>query len=150
MLERAQGAAERALAELRTIARGILPPDLTDRGLTEALTGLAADCGVHCHVDVDVSGRYAASVEATAYFATAEALTNIVKHSGARNAALIVRDLGGRLFLWVEDDGAGGADERAGSGIRGIRGRIEAHDGRLTLTSPPGGPTILHMELPCA
>ena len=82
-LSNGPGAAEQALAELRTVARGILPPVLADRGLTGALAGLAGDCGVPCRLDVQVPGRCAASVEATAYFVVAEALTNVGKHSGA-------------------------------------------------------------------
>jgi signal transduction histidine kinase len=149
MLDQAHDAAEQALAELRTVVRGILPPVLTDRGLSGALAGLAANCGVPCRVDVDISGRCAASVEATTYFVVAEALTNVARHSGARNAAVTVRRQGGRLIVAVEDDGKGGADEHHGSGITGIRRRVEAYDGDLTLTSPPGGPTILTVELPC-
>lgn len=149
MLEQAQDAAETALAELRTVVRGILPPVLADRGLPAALAGLAADCGVPCRTDIDIPGRCAASAEATAYFVTAEALTNISRHSGARGASLTVRLRGGLLALRIEDDGAGGAAPRRGSGLAGIRSRIEAHDGRLTVTSPPGGPTVLEMELPC-
>jgi signal transduction histidine kinase len=149
MLERAQDAAEQALAELRTVVRSILPPVLADRGLAGALAGLAADCGVPCQVDVDVPGRCAASVEATAYFVTAEALTNIAKHSQARHATVTVRRRGDRLSLRIEDDGIGGVDEHGGSGIAGVRSRIEAHDGRLTVTSPRGGPTTLQVELPC-
>ncbi|GAA2403668.1 sensor histidine kinase [Actinomadura vinacea] len=149
MLERAQAASEQALAELRTVVRGILPPVLADRGLAGALAGLAASCGVPCRLDVDVPGRCAASVEATAYFVVAEALTNISKHSGARDAAVTVRRHDDRLSLRIEDDGKGGADEHHGSGIVGIRRRIEAYDGRLTLSSPAGGPTILQVELPC-
>lgn len=149
ILERAQNAAEQALAELRTVARGILPPVLADRGLAGALAGLAATCGVPCQVDVDVPGRCAASVEATTYFVVAEALTNISRHSRARHASVTVHRYGDRLYLHIDDDGRGGADERHGSGITGIRRRIEAHDGRLTLTSPPGGPTTFQVELPC-
>jgi signal transduction histidine kinase len=149
ILERAQNAAEQALAELRTVARGILPPVLADRGLTAALAGLAATCGVPCRIDVEVPGRCAASVEATAYFVVAEALTNISRHSQARYASVTVRRYGGQLHLHIDDDGRGGADERHGSGITGIRQRIEAYDGRLTLTSPPGGPTNFQVELPC-
>ncbi|QXJ21287.1 sensor domain-containing protein [Actinomadura graeca] len=149
VLERAQDAAEQALAELRTVVRSILPPVLADRGLAGALAGLAADCGIPCRVDVDVPVRCAASVEATAYFMAAEALTNISRHSRARRAKVTVRRVGDVLTLLVEDDGVGGAEEKAGTGIAGIRSRIEAHDGRLTLISPPGGPTTLRMELPC-
>ncbi|WP_406404588.1 sensor domain-containing protein [Streptomyces sp. NBC_00879] len=149
LLERAQTAAEQALAELRTVARGILPPVLADRGLAGALAGLAASCAVPCRIDVEVPERCAASVEATAYFIVAEALTNIAKHSGAEHATVTARSRGGRLHLCVEDDGRGGADEDGGSGLTGIRRRIAAHDGNLSLASPPGGPTTLKADLPC-
>lgn len=149
LLERAQSAAEQALAELRQVARGILPPVLADRGLAGALSGLAADCGVPCRVEADVPERCAASVEATAYFVVAEALTNIAKHSGAARASVTARARGGRLRLLVEDDGRGGADEDAGSGLTGIRRRVAALDGTFRLTSPPGGPTVLDVDLPC-
>ncbi|MGW6521783.1 sensor histidine kinase [Streptomyces sp. NPDC054962] len=149
LLERAQSAAEQALAELRTVARGILPPVLADRGLAGALSGLAADCAVPCRIDVDVPGRCAASVEATAYFVVAEALTNIAKHSGAGHAVVTARERGGRLLLRVEDDGRGGAEADGGTGLTGIRRRVAAHDGSLSLASPPGGPTVLEVVLPC-
>ncbi|NEA68502.1 sensor histidine kinase [Streptomyces sp. SID12488] len=148
LLERAQSAAEQALAELRTVSRSILPPVLDDRGLAGALSGLAAECAVPCRIDVDVPERCAASVEATAYFVIAEALTNIAKHSGATSASVTARSRGGRLLLHVEDDGRGGADQDGGSGLTGIRRRIAAHDGTLSLASPPGGPTTLKVELP--
>jgi signal transduction histidine kinase len=122
---------------------------LADRGLAGALSGLAADCAVPCRIDVDVPARCAASVEATAYFVVAEALTNIAKHSGAQHATITARGSGDRLLLRVEDDGRGGADAEGGSGLTGIRRRIAAHDGGLTLTSPPGGPTVLAVDLPC-
>ncbi|MEU6140176.1 sensor domain-containing protein [Streptomyces sp. NPDC047081] len=149
LLERAQSAAEQALAELRTVARSILPPVLADRGLAGALSGLAANSAVPCRIDVDVPERCAASVEATAYFVVAEALTNIAKHSGARQATITARSRGGRLLLQVEDDGRGGADADGGSGLTGIRRRIAALDGTLDLASPPGGPTTLKVDLPC-
>jgi signal transduction histidine kinase len=149
ILERAQTAAEQALAELRTVARGILPPVLADRGLAGALSGLAASSAVPCTVEVDVPVRCAASVEATAYFLVAEALTNASRHSGATAIAVDVRTVDQRLQVRVTDDGTGGAVEGAGSGLVGIRRRVEAHDGTLELTSPPGGPTTLTAELPC-
>ncbi|MER5525172.1 sensor domain-containing protein [Streptomyces sp. NPDC002677] len=149
ILERAQSAAEQALAELRTVSRSILPPVLDDRGLAGALSGLAAESPVRCRIDVDAPERCAASVEATAYFVVAEALTNVAKHSGADRAAVAVRARGGRLTLTVTDDGRGGADTTGGSGLTGIRRRVAAHDGTLRLTSPAGGPTTLEVELPC-
>ncbi|GIF05011.1 sensor histidine kinase [Actinoplanes siamensis] len=149
ILDRAQDATEQALGELRAVVRGILPPVLDDRGLAGALAGLAGNCAVPCRVDVDVPGRCAASVEATAYFVVAEALTNVVKHSGATSAEVTVRRDGDRLRVRVADDGAGGADEHGGSGLAGMRRRVAAYDGRFVLTSPPGGPTTMDVELPC-
>ena len=149
LLERAQSSAEQALAELRSVARGILPPVLADRGLAGALTGLAASCPVPCRIDVEAPERCAASVEASAYFVVAETLTNIAKHSGAKSATVTVRSRGGRLRLDITDDGRGGADEAGGSGLTGIRRRIAAHDGTLDLASPPGGPTTLKVDMPC-
>ncbi|MEV8230730.1 sensor domain-containing protein [Streptomyces sp. NPDC079167] len=149
VLERAQDAAEQALAELRAVVRSILPPVLAERSLTDALSGLASSCPVPCRVDAAVDGRFAASVEATAYFVVAEALTNIARHSRARHATVTVRHRDARLRIRVTDDGLGGADEHGGSGLAGIRKRVEALDGALTLASPPGGPTTLEAELPC-
>ncbi|MFJ8351082.1 sensor histidine kinase [Streptomyces sp. NPDC094153] len=148
LLERAQSAAEQALAELRAVSRSILPPVLSDRGLAEALAGLAAECAVPCRTDAETRERCAASVESTAYFVVAEALTNIAKHSGATRAAVTVRTRGGRLRVRIEDDGRGGADEEGGTGLAGIRRRVAAHDGTLRVTSPPGGPTVLEVDLP--
>ncbi len=149
ILDRAHDSAEQALAELRSVVRGILPPVLDHRGLAAALDGLAAGCGVPCTVEVDVPGRCAASVEATAYFVVAEALTNVARHSGAASVAVTVRRSVDRLYVSIVDDGRGGADEGHGSGIAGIRRRVQGHDGQFTLTSPPGGPTTLLVELPC-
>jgi signal transduction histidine kinase len=149
LLGRAQDAAEQALAELRTVVRSILPPVLDGRGLDGALKAQAADCAVPCKLEVDLPVRCAASVEATAYFVVAEALTNVTRHSRASSASVTVTREKDRLKLRVEDDGRGGADESAGSGIIGIRRRVEAYDGTLSLTSPPGGPTTMWVELPC-
>ncbi|WDZ83767.1 sensor histidine kinase [Micromonospora cathayae] len=149
ILGQAQDAAEQALGELRTVVRGILPPVLDDRGLAGALAGLAGGCVVPCRLEVDVAVRCAASVEATAYFVVAETLTNAVRHSGAGGVDVVVRRERNRLLVTVTDDGHGDADEARGSGLTGIRRRVEAYDGRMTLTSPPGGPTRVHVELPC-
>ncbi len=149
LLERAQDATEQALAELRAVARGILPPVLADRGLAGALDGLATACPVPCTVDVEAPHRCAASVEATAYFVVAEALTNIARHSGARSATVTVRGDGDRLRLRIADDGKGGADEARGSGLAGMRQRVEAYDGVFSVHSPVGGPTTCEVDLPC-
>ncbi|MCF6467689.1 sensor histidine kinase [Nonomuraea sp. MG754425] len=149
LLDRAQDAAEQALAELRAVVRGILPPVLDERSLPDALSGLAAACPVPCRIDAEVPGRCPASVEATAYFVVAEALTNIAKHSRARRAVVTVRGTGDRLRLSIADDGRGGAAEDGGSGLGGMRRRAEAHDGTFELTSPPGGPTTVIVSLPC-
>lgn len=149
LLGQAQDAAELALAELRAVVRSILPPVLSDRGLAAAVRGLAAGCPVECTVEVDVPARSPASVEATIYFAVAEALTNVARHSEARHAQVAVRRHGDVLTATVRDDGRGGAREGAGSGLAGIRRRVEAMDGRWSLASPPGGPTVVEVTVPC-
>jgi signal transduction histidine kinase len=149
MLGRAQDAAEAALTELRAVVRSILPPVLSDRSLADALTALAATSPVDCRIDADLPGRCAASVEASAYFIVAEALTNIAKHSRARHAVVVLRRRENLLHVEITDDGVGGADEGGGSGLGGIRRRIEAHDGTFALVSPAGGPTTLTVSLPC-
>ncbi|PRY61048.1 sensor histidine kinase [Glycomyces artemisiae] len=149
ILGRAQDTVEDALAELRAVVRSILPPVLEDRGLAGALNALASDCPVPCTVAVDVPGRCPASVEATAYFVVAESLTNVAKHSRATSASVEVTRRGNTLTVAVVDDGRGGADAGAGSGLAGITRRVEALDGTATVTSPPGGPTEIRVELPC-
>lgn len=149
MLERAQTGAEEALAELRSVIRAILPPILDQRGLDGALAALAAGCAVPCALDVDVPGRCPTSVEATAYFVVAEALTNISKHSGAGHASVEVRRAGDLLRIRISDDGKGGADEQRGSGLTGLKDRVAAHDGTARVSSPAGGPTTIDVELPC-
>ncbi|MPQ99367.1 sensor histidine kinase [Modestobacter sp. I12A-02628] len=154
LLERAQGAAEQALGELRAVVRSILPPVLVDRGLTEAVTGLAAACPVTCHLEVDAGssapGALPASVEATAYFVVAEALTNVARHSDATRVVVTVRYRGDELLVTVTDDGRGGATVGAGTGLSGMLDRVQAHDGDLRVTSPSGGPTTVEVRLPCA
>ncbi|WP_033342759.1 sensor histidine kinase [Catenuloplanes japonicus] len=149
ILARAQDASELALAELRAVVRSILPPVLTDRSLSDAIASLAATCPVPVTVDADLPGRCAASVEATAYFVAAEALTNVAKHSGASRASVVVTRQADTLRLTVTDDGRGGADADGGTGLTGIRRRAEAHDGTVTMTSPVGGPTTVEVILPC-
>jgi signal transduction histidine kinase len=142
--------AKTALVELRDLARGIHPAILTDRGLDAAVSALAARCPVPCTVALDLPERLPAAVESAAYFTIAEALANVAKHSGASHCAITgeVKDM--VLSIEVGDDGSGGLDESAGTGIAGLRGRVEALDGRLLTVSPEGAGTVLRAELPCA
>jgi signal transduction histidine kinase len=149
LIEGAHEDAKTALVELRDLARGIHPAILTDRGLDAAVSALAARCPVPCTVDVDLARRPPAAVESAAYFTIAEALANVAKHSGARACAITAREQRGRIVVEVRDDGRGGADPGRGTGLAGLRGRVEALDGALTVTSPPGGGTLLRAELPC-
>ncbi|MEV4184544.1 ATP-binding protein, partial [Streptosporangium canum] len=106
-------------------------------------------CPVPVEIDVDLPGRPEAPVESALYFAAGEALTNLAKHSDAVRAWVRLRHSGGVLRLTVGDDGRGGADPAAGTGLRGIARRLSAFDGSLAVSSPSGGPTELTMELPC-
>jgi signal transduction histidine kinase len=153
LVEEAHAEAKLAITELRVLTRGLHPPVLSDRGLDAALSALAARSPVPVDVEVDAGLRPTPTVEAMAYFVVAEALTNVAKHSGARRASVVVRRVdaaGATLRVVVRDDGMGGAHARTGSGIAGIEDRIAGVDGRLTLDSPAGGPTVLTVELPCA
>jgi signal transduction histidine kinase len=138
-----------ALAELRDLVRGIHPPVLTERGLGGAVEALALACAVPVDVDVRLDHRLAAPLESALYFVIAEALANIAHHSAASSAFVRLWRRDDRLCLLIHDDGQGGADPTRGSGLRGIQRRLAAFDGQLTLTSPPGGPTELFVELPC-
>jgi signal transduction histidine kinase len=138
-----------ALRELRDLARGIHPPILTDRGLPAAVAALVDRSPVRIEVQADVPRRPAPAVETAAYFVVAEALANAAKHAGADAIRVRIDGRGDVLSVRVEDDGHGGADA-AGHGLRGLRGRVEALDGRFSVVSPPGGPTIVEAELPCA
>jgi signal transduction histidine kinase len=149
LLADAQAASSQALAELRGLVRGIHPPVLADRGLVGAVHALALATPLPVEVNADVPGRLPAPVESAAYFAVAEALANVIKHSGARSARVTLRHSDGVLNMAVEDDGRGGAVVGAGSGLRGIERRLGAFDGTLNVTSPSGGPTLVIMELPC-
>ncbi|MGW0174940.1 sensor histidine kinase [Rhodococcus sp. NPDC003322] len=153
-LARAQEAAADALASLRTVVHDIYPPILDELGLDGALSALAGRCAVPCVLDVDELARVPAAVESAAYFVVAEALTNVVKHSGAARVAVTVRteaaEAGHVLTIGVVDDGGGEARERDGGGLAGIRRRTRAFEGRVELDSPVGGPTTLRVELPCA
>jgi signal transduction histidine kinase len=149
MLAGAHEDAKTALAELRDLARGIHPAILTDRGLDAAVSALAARCPVPCTVAIDVPGRMPAAIESAAYFTIAEALANVAKHSAASRCEISGRIEDDMLVVKIHDDGAGGLDEARGTGITGLRGRVEALDGKLLIASPKGKGTLLRAELPC-
>ncbi|MCT1477157.1 sensor domain-containing protein [Microbacterium sp. p3-SID336] len=148
-LRRAQDAAADALAGLRRTVHDIYPPILDELGLEGALASLAGRSVVPCTVETSGVGRVPAAVESASYFVVAEALTNVNKYSGATRATVHVEREGELLLIAVEDDGMGGAAERPGGGLAGIRRRVEAFEGTMEVSSPAGGPTILRTELPC-
>ena len=150
LVDQAHAQAKEALTELRNLVRGVHPPVLTERGLDAALSGLAALCPVPVDVHVDVPVRPKSSVEAVAYFVVAEALTNVAKHSRASHAKVVVEGHGypGTLTVMISDDGIGGADAHS-PGLAGLADRVSGVDGRLSVESPTGGPTIIAAELPC-
>lgn len=148
LLAEARAGAQEALAELRALARGIHPPVLTDRGLEAAITSLANATPLHVALSVDVPTRPPATVESAAYFVVAEAIANAAKHSRSDWLDIRVATVGRVLEVEVRDDGLGGADPD-GHGLTGLRQRVQALDGVLQITSPPGGPTTLYAELPC-
>jgi signal transduction histidine kinase len=139
--------AKEAITELRDLARGIHPPVL-DHGLGPALTTLAARSEVPVELVLDLPERPSAAIETIAYFCAAELLANVAKHSGARQATLEAVHVPGLLRIRVSDDGAGGARVEARGGLAGLAERVKTVDGRLQVTSPPGGPTVVTAELP--
>lgn len=149
LIAEAHAEAKRAMVELRDLARGLHPAVLTDRGLGPALSAVAARSTVPVTVEIDVSGRLDETTEGIAYFLVCEALANVAKHSDATAARVNVGRRGDRLVIEVTDDGRGGADP-TGSGLTGLRDRVEGVDGWFHVASPVGGPTTLLAELPCA
>jgi signal transduction histidine kinase len=141
---------QRAIAELRNLARGIHPAVLTDRGLDAALSALAARSPIPVKLDVQLRERPPASVEATAYFIVAEALANAAKHAHANAITVRVRQIGDRVHVEVTDNGTGGATQQPGGGLAGLADRASSVEGSLRISSPEGGPTIVAAELPCA
>jgi len=147
LLEEATGELQTAIGEVRGLARGVHPTILTEAGLKAAVDALAERTPLPVIVDIPEL-RYDAQLEATSYFVVAEALTNVARYAGASGARVAAVEGDGRLVVTVEDDGRGGADPTAGSGLRGLADRLAALDGRLTISSPPGGGTIVRAELP--
>ena len=149
LVRQAREEAQLAIDELRELARGIHPALLSDRGLGAALEALATRAPVPVQVSgVPSSDQLCQAVEAAAYFVTAEALTNVAKYAHATEAFVHLSLVDDCLHLEVRDDGVGGADPSTGSGLRGLRDRVDALDGHLQVDSPPGGGTILTVELP--
>src|SRR6266571_1000384 len=146
----ARDASVKALAELRALVRGIHPPVLADRGLTDAIHALTLDTSMRIHLASELDGRPLAPVESAAYFAVSELLANVSKHAEARQTWIDIRHTDGMLRIGVTDNGHGGADPARGSGLRGIERRLAPFDGVLAVSSPPGGPTAVTMEIPCA
>jgi signal transduction histidine kinase len=147
LVDAAHRGAKEAISELRDLARGILPPVLDD-GLGTALTTLAARSDVPVELTVDLPERPSAAIETIAYFCAAELLTNVAKHSSARNAVLQVANGPGLVRVRVSDDGSGGARVEARGGLAGLADRVRTVDGSLQISSPPGGPTVIAVELP--
>ncbi len=165
LVAEARETSAKALTELRNLVRGVYPPVLADRGLPDAVRALALDAPVRTETDIDLPGRLEPPVESACYFAVAEALANAVKHSGARLVQIRIRyspaprsprlpgpvaPVAGVLRIEVTDDGVGGADPAQGTGLQGVERRLGTFDGILAVSSPPGGPTMIIMEVPCA
>jgi signal transduction histidine kinase len=138
-----------ALQEIRELARGIHPSILTNQGLGPALEGLAERSSVPVTLRTELNGRAPETVEATAYFAVSEALANVAKYAHASRVGVDAARENGSLVVEVTDDGIGGADPEAGSGLRGLLDRVSAVGGRLDVDSPPGRGTTVRVTLPC-
>ncbi|MCW2780046.1 MAG: sensor histidine kinase [Marmoricola sp.] len=150
MVVEARSTTRAALGELRSVVRGIHPPVLADRGLTGAVSALALDMAVPVVVEPRLAGRPPAPVESAVYFAIAECLANIGKHAAADRAWVDLSYADGRLVAVVGDNGKGGANPSAGTGMRGVMRRLSAFDGTMMVSSPDRGPTIITLEVPCA
>jgi signal transduction histidine kinase len=150
LLDGALGELRASLAELRELAHGIHPVVLSEKGLDAALYALASRAPVPVTLDSHNSARLPEAVEVAAYYAVSEALANVAKYAQATRADVAVRHENGTLVVDVTDDGIGGADTAKGSGLRGLADRVAALDGTLSVDSPPGRGTRLHVEIPCA
>ncbi|MCI3933580.1 sensor histidine kinase [Streptomyces sp. AN091965] len=150
LLARGRGEARHALDQLRDLVRGIHPQVLTDHGLAAAVTEVALRHPIPVTVDIDLPHRLPDAVETTAYFTITEALTNAAKHSGATEVQVRGRLRKERLTLTITDNGRGDADPARGTGLTGLADRLAILRGRLTVSSPVGGPTRLTVEVPCS
>jgi signal transduction histidine kinase len=148
LINDAQREAHHAIAELRNLARGIVPPLLADRGLVAAVESLATRYGLGTAIQANISRRLSPAVESAAYFVIAEALTNTAKHAAAQRSWVSLANDRRALRVVVGDDGGGGADP-AGSGLAGLRARVEALDGALSVESIAGNGTVVEAGIPC-
>jgi signal transduction histidine kinase len=149
VIVRAHEEAKEALKELRDLVQGLHPAILNDRGLDAALSGIAARAPLPVRLTVtDPDRKYPATMEAVAFFVVSEALANVAKHSHATEAEVIVDATGDSLRVAITDNGLGGADPDGGTGLRGLAQRVASVDGRLRMSSPTGGPTVIIAELP--
>jgi signal transduction histidine kinase len=149
LLASAQDELAASLEELRELARGLHPAVLRNHGLATALESLAARVPLRVAVDIDLDGRADTPVEVAAYYVVAEALTNVAKYAAATTATVRVARSHGQLHVEVADDGVGGADPDAGSGLRGLADRVEALGGRLDVSSSAGNGTTITARIPC-
>jgi signal transduction histidine kinase len=155
LVAEAKESSSRALTELRDLVRGIYPPVLADRGLADAIRALALEAPLPVELDIDLPVAVDLPVASAVYFSVAEVLTNVTKHAAARSARIqmsqsLPAGRSGLLRVQVTDDGSGGADPAQGTGLAGVERRLAAFDGILAVNSPPGGPTIVVIEVPCA
>ncbi len=150
IVQEARRALAETLDELRELSQGIHPGILTERGLPAALDELAYRAGIPLDRRVALEGRLPEAVEAAVYYLVSESLTNVVKHAEASQARVAVERRNGTVVVEVADDGAGGADAGAGSGLRGLSDRVQALGGRLDVRSPEGRGTVVRAEIPCA
>jgi signal transduction histidine kinase len=148
-IESAQEQLALALADLRHLVRGLNPQVLTDNGLVAAIEEAASRFPVPISLDLQLTRRLPQPVETAAYYAVTEALANVAKHSRATRVDLVGRHHADILVLQVRDNGVGGADASAGTGLTGLADRLAMLDGRMRMSSPPGGPTLVLMEIPC-
>jgi signal transduction histidine kinase len=149
ILSEARSTTGAALGDLRSVVRGIHPPVLADRGLLGAVQALALDMAIPVEVTAKLDGRPPAPVESAVYFAVAECLANTGKHAAAEHAWVALEHGDGVLTAVVGDDGRGGADPGAGTGMRGVMRRLSAFDGSMSVSSPHRGPTLVTLEVPC-
>jgi signal transduction histidine kinase len=149
LVESSHEEAKRVLTELRELVRGIHPAVLTDRGLDAAISAVAGRSPIPITVDVRLNGRLPEAIESTAYFVVVEALANVAKHSRATKARVRITRQKDWLLIDIEDDGTGGVDPRAGTGLTGLAERLAALDGRLSISIPVTGGTALRAEIPC-